>query len=78
MFDCSMRSLLRSKTPSSSSRWFQDGCCECVGHTCFNYGITESRCLRCSEDALDEDLELSPDDLDYGEGMNPLEAANKL
>ena len=28
-------------------RWFHDGCCECVGNTCINYGINESRCLEC-------------------------------
>ena len=32
---------------ASSYRWFHDGCCECVGHTCINYGINESRCLEC-------------------------------
>jgi len=35
---------------SSSYRWFHDGCCECVGHTCINYGINESRCLECPGD----------------------------
>lgn len=28
---------------ASSYRWFHDGCCECVGFTCLNYGINESR-----------------------------------
>lgn len=28
---------------ASSYRWFHDGCCECVGFTCVNYGINESR-----------------------------------
>lgn len=28
---------------SSSYRWFHDGCCECIGDTCINYGINESR-----------------------------------
>lgn len=32
---------------ASSYRWFHDGCCECVGFTCLNYGINESRCLDC-------------------------------
>ena len=26
-----------------SYRWFRDGCCECVGPYCLNYGINESR-----------------------------------
>ncbi|KAF4519133.1 hypothetical protein B566_EDAN007406 [Ephemera danica] len=28
---------------ASSYRWFHDGCCECIGNTCINYGINESR-----------------------------------
>ncbi|CAL1261974.1 unnamed protein product [Larinioides sclopetarius] len=35
---------------ASSYRWFHDGCCECVGSTCVNYGINESRCLDCPHD----------------------------
>lgn len=35
---------------ASSYRWFHDGCCECVGSTCLNYGINESRCLDCPPD----------------------------
>lgn len=30
-------------TGASKYRWFHDGCCECIGHTCINYGINESR-----------------------------------
>lgn len=33
---------------ASSYRWFHDGCCECVGSSCVNYGINQSRCERCS------------------------------
>lgn len=32
---------------ATSYRWFHDGCCECVGNTCINYGINESRCTHC-------------------------------
>jgi hypothetical protein len=32
---------------ASSYRWFHDGCCECVGSYCINYGINESKCLQC-------------------------------
>jgi len=32
---------------SSSYRWFLDGCCECVGRNCVNYGLNESKCLNC-------------------------------
>lgn len=28
---------------AQSYRWFHDGCCECVGDKCINYGIAESR-----------------------------------
>ncbi|KAH8408873.1 hypothetical protein KR009_002976, partial [Drosophila setifemur] len=42
---------------ASSYRWFHDGCCECVGDNCLNYGINESRCRACPEDQdLDQDL----------------------
>lgn len=32
---------------ATSYRWFHDGCCECVGKHCINYGINESRCRDC-------------------------------
>lgn len=32
---------------AASYRWFHDGCCECVGKHCVNYGINESRCIEC-------------------------------
>ncbi|XP_067004001.1 twisted gastrulation protein homolog 1-A [Anabrus simplex] len=38
---------------SSSYRWFHDGCCECIGPTCINYGISESRCTNCPFAAKD-------------------------
>ncbi|XP_031626994.1 protein twisted gastrulation [Contarinia nasturtii] len=54
---------------ATSYRWFYDGCCECVGSTCINYGIKESRCAQCPEskdiDLLDEVP--SDDELDFGE-----------
>ena len=28
---------------ATSYRWFHDGCCECVGSQCINYGINQSR-----------------------------------
>nr|CAD7399322.1 unnamed protein product [Timema cristinae] len=48
-------------TGATSYRWFHDGCCECIGQECINYGIDESRCLNCPEndDELDEDEETS-------------------
>ncbi|XP_045130193.1 twisted gastrulation protein homolog 1-B-like isoform X2 [Portunus trituberculatus] len=35
-------------TGATAYRWFFDGCCECVGSSCVNYGINESRCIQCS------------------------------
>ncbi|KAM8710755.1 hypothetical protein ACLKA7_017391 [Drosophila subpalustris] len=43
------------KTGAASYRWFHDGCCECIGGFCSNYGINESRCSHCPEPACDED-----------------------
>lgn len=40
---------------SSSCRWFHDGCCECIGSTCLNYGINEGRCLECPKESDDDD-----------------------
>jgi len=28
---------------AKSYRWFHDGCCECVGELCLNYGLNQSR-----------------------------------
>ena len=28
---------------ASHGRWFADGCCECVGHNCRDYGVNEAR-----------------------------------
>ncbi|CAL1544094.1 unnamed protein product [Lymnaea stagnalis] len=34
-------------------RWFHsNGCCECVGNSCFDYGLSEPKCLRCSDSAF--------------------------
>ena len=45
---------------AASYRWFKDGCCECVGHACINYGLNEARCGFSLENAVTE-----ADDLDY-------------
>lgn len=46
---------------ASSYRWFNDGCCECVGHSCVNYGINQSQCSFAlsngEESALDDQLD---------------------
>ncbi|XP_073835015.1 twisted gastrulation BMP signaling modulator crossveinless [Musca autumnalis] len=65
-------------TGASSYRWFHDGCCECVGSTCINYGVNESRCRNCPEtkdlgddldDALDEEMQ------DFGDNMGPFDGS---
>lgn len=42
---------------ATSYRWFHDGCCECIGDTCINYGISESRCVHCPIAEDDETIE---------------------
>jgi len=42
---------------ASSYRWFHDGCCECVGENCIDYGINESKCEECPFENEDEDEE---------------------
>ncbi|XP_071515434.1 twisted gastrulation protein homolog 1-A-like [Panulirus ornatus] len=46
-------------TGAAAYRWFFDGCCECVGSYCINYGVNESRCIQCpmvEEEEYDEVL----------------------
>ncbi|XP_012255891.2 twisted gastrulation protein homolog 1-B [Athalia rosae] len=55
---------------ATSYRWFHDGCCECVGDTCINYGINESRCKLCpfnSKDNLDKEEDALDEYDDYGQ-----------
>ncbi|XP_071448838.1 twisted gastrulation protein homolog 1-A [Hetaerina americana] len=49
-------------TGASSYRWFHDGCCQCVGHTCINYGLNESKCLDCPISKSKKDFGDEPDD----------------
>merc|ERR1711973_687337 len=47
-------------------RYFYDGCCQCIGPTCHNYGIDESLCRECKADTIDgldgkEDTPLADD-----------------
>lgn len=59
-------------------RWFHDSCCECVGATCINYGVNESRCRQCPEtkelgddfdDEIDEEMQ------DFGDSMGPFDGS---
>ncbi|XP_018006681.1 protein twisted gastrulation [Hyalella azteca] len=38
-----------SRRGAASYRYFFDGCCECVGLYCLNYGLNESKCAECSQ-----------------------------
>ena len=52
---------------ATAGRWFEDGCCECIGHNCNDYGINESRCPACSFDDHEDDLileDLSDEELE--------------
>ncbi|XP_002025813.2 protein twisted gastrulation [Drosophila persimilis] len=65
-------------TGASSTRWFHDGCCECVGSTCINYGVNESRCRNCPEskdlgDDFDENIEEEMQD--FGDNMGPFDGS---
>lgn len=58
---------------AQSSRWFLDGCCECIGHSCIPSGINESKCTACPEkneimeNGFDYD-NFDLEDLQFGEG----------
>lgn len=67
---------------ASSYRWFHDGCCECVGDTCINYGVNESRCLDCNGNNLNEPVSTGQstdidddEEMDYGEELDNLQIA---
>ncbi|GAB1862795.1 Protein twisted gastrulation [Camponotus japonicus] len=54
---------------ATSFRWFHDGCCECIGNTCINYGINESRCTQCPVEHEDDTDEYN----DYGQDEEGLD-----
>jgi hypothetical protein len=63
---------------ASAYRWFHDGCCECVGANCVNYGINESKCLQCPFADTGEDSEMAVDQeppAPSSDGMEEYEAA---
>ncbi|KAL3274767.1 hypothetical protein HHI36_019553 [Cryptolaemus montrouzieri] len=37
-----------SSMGATGYRWFHDGCCECVGENCLNFGLNENKCRQCS------------------------------
>ncbi|OXU22646.1 hypothetical protein TSAR_005354 [Trichomalopsis sarcophagae] len=55
---------------ATSYRWFHDGCCECIGESCINYGINESRCSNCpskTKDLVEDEYDDYGQDEDYDE-----------
>ena len=48
---------------ASAYRWFHDGCCQCVGPLCINYGSSESKCSRCPYGSNKEDGEMRVDNV---------------
>ncbi|KAI4469479.1 twisted gastrulation protein 1-a-related [Holotrichia oblita] len=61
---------------ASSFRWFHNGCCECIGDTCINYGLNEAKCSKCSqseqvEEEVRYDDDIQYDDLNYDDDEVP-------
>ncbi|XP_018672192.2 twisted gastrulation protein homolog 1-A-like [Ciona intestinalis] len=44
LHDCRMSC---SSTGALSYRWFHNGCCQCVGFNCLNYGNVQPQCTDC-------------------------------
>jgi hypothetical protein len=44
---------------ASGYRFFDDGCCQCFGHTCKSNGSTERKCGKCP---VDDELEFEDDE----------------
>ncbi|XP_059472592.1 protein twisted gastrulation-like [Neocloeon triangulifer] len=63
---------------ASSVRWFHDGCCECVGESCINYGINESRCTDCPMKRGDDEFDVDKNDLVYDSEVVPDEEEKPL
>lgn len=46
---------------STKYRWFHnEGCCQCIGDTCIDYGLNEPKCLECRGDDEEEEEKLVP------------------
>ncbi|VEN61518.1 unnamed protein product [Callosobruchus maculatus] len=58
---------------ASSYRWFHDGCCECVGQSCVNYGLDENRCPQCPKNGTVTTVIVDENELDYGEDEDILD-----
>lgn len=68
---------------AKSSRWFLDGCCECIGDSCIPSGINESKCTSCPDaDEITEngfDYEsFDVEDLQFGEGTDIMSVKSEV
>ena len=52
---------------STSYRWFNNGCCECIGHNCVNYGVNEAKCGFLIEEHLETPEHLEKAEINYEE-----------
>lgn len=68
---------------AQSSRWFLDGCCECIGDSCIPSGINENKCNHCpDEDELIENGfdydSFDVEDLQFGEGTEVMSVKSEV
>lgn len=68
---------------AQSSRWFLDGCCQCIGDSCIPSGINESKCISCpdqdemNENGFDYDS-FDAEDLQFGEGVEVMQVKSEV
>lgn len=68
---------------AKTSRWFLDGCCQCIGGKCISSGFNERKCISCP-DELDVELEefaysnFDLDQLDFGENSELMSVKSKV
>ncbi|XP_055385283.1 protein twisted gastrulation-like [Condylostylus longicornis] len=56
-----------SSMGAAKSRWFYDGCCECIGSVCVNYGLNANRCSECPETKRGDNYDEDDDDYYYSD-----------
>ena len=60
-------------------RWFHDyGCCQCIGNTCLDYGISQPKCLKCPPPNELEQAELEITDYDYSENSVRVDGKDEI
>ncbi|KPM10190.1 twisted gastrulation-like protein [Sarcoptes scabiei] len=66
---------------STTYRWFHDGCCQCVGKTCNEFGLEQSNCTACPLIAMEDYFNDSADPIESendGEERNQDESGENL